>query len=120
MRQADLPNRRGGLAFLKPERAVRKLECAAPERDRPGGDEDHLLAARAQAHEILEQSVKPGAIDAAGLRIHQQRRAHLDNDAPGGAQGRRHRKTIRNRHFNRDFVRSPSAGPSLPSPDASP
>ena len=85
--EADLPDGRGRLAFLQAQRPLRKFKLAASERDGARGYEDHLLAPLTKTQEILDERLEPGAIDPAGLRVNEQCGAHLDDDAPGGAQG---------------------------------
>ena len=58
-----------------------KLEFAPPERDGAGGHEHHLLLARAQAQQVLDQGFEPGPIDLSRGLIDEQRRADLDDDA---------------------------------------
>ncbi len=79
VRQADLAGGGGGLLFLEPQRAAAQAQMAAPDRDRPGGDDDHLLAAPSAARDVVDQRVEPGAADLAVL-ADQQRRADLQDD----------------------------------------
>ena len=61
---------------------------AAADRDRAGGDEDHLLAARAAARDVVDQRVEPGAADLAARVVDQQRRADLDDEPPAPRRAR--------------------------------
>lgn len=61
---------------------------ATAERDRAGGDENDLLTAFAQPHEVLGERFEPGAVQATGSAVDQQCRPHLDDDAPGFGDGR--------------------------------
>jgi hypothetical protein len=62
-------------------------QVAPAERDRPGGHQNHLLAAFVQARDVGGKAFQPGAIHATLVRIDQQGRAHLDDDAFGERQG---------------------------------
>jgi hypothetical protein len=88
MREADLPDRRRRLAFLQAQRAAGQVQVTPPQRDRAGGDEDHLLAAAAQPAQVFHQRLEPRAVEPPGFLIDQQRRADLHDHAPGGDEGR--------------------------------
>ncbi len=80
VRQANLSGGGGRLLFLEPQRAPAQPEMAAPDRDRPGGDDDQLLAAPAAACDIVDQRIEPVATDLAVIRD-QQCRADLQHEA---------------------------------------
>ena len=113
MREPYLAHGSGRLALLEPQRSLGQPQLAAPERNGAGGNQDQLLAALAQPQQVFDERLEPGAIDPPALRIHQQRRAHLHDDAPclhegrcgirtSGAHGG---KTIRNRAWQGDCRR---------------
>jgi hypothetical protein len=49
VRQPDLPDGRRGLTLLQAQGTLGQSELTAPERDRPGGNQDDLLTSLAQA-----------------------------------------------------------------------
>src|SRR5271167_598831 len=79
MGQPDLPGSGGRLIFLEPEAAAGEAKMATADRDRPGGDEDHLLAAAAAPCDVVGECRKPRTADLAGIGD-QQRRADLDDE----------------------------------------
>ena len=83
VREANLPDRGRGLAFLQLEFPGSQAELTAPERDRPGGNQHDLLAALAQRGDIRRQRLEPGAVQPPRRTLHEQRRADLDDDSPG-------------------------------------
>ena len=86
MRQADLAGGGRGLLLFQPQRAGRQAQMAAADRDGAGGDDDHFLPARAAARDVVGQGVEPVAPDPAGLLVHQQGRADLDDQPARFAQ----------------------------------
>src|SRR5579863_4839525 len=111
MREPDLAHGRRGLTLIEPQGSLREPEMAPAERDRARGDENHLLAALAQAQQILAETLEPGAIEAAIFLVDEQSRADFD-DHPAcpcerrcdGGVVRWHGKTIRNRYLCCDLT----------------
>ncbi len=83
--EADLPGGRGRLFFLEPEPVSGEAQMPAADRDRTGGDEDHLLAPGAAARDIVRQCVEPPVPDLAAVGD-QQGRADLDDQPPRRSQ----------------------------------
>ena len=71
MREADLADCGGGLAFLQPQRALGQTEMTPAQGDRARGNEDDLLTAPAQPQQILDQRLEPGAVKSSGVLIHE-------------------------------------------------
>src|SRR5262249_59801163 len=90
MGETDLADGRRRLALFQPQRTLRETQLAAPERDRPRGNQDDLLAALPEAQEVLDQALEPGPVDASCLRVRQERGTDLHHDAscPGKRRGR--------------------------------
>ncbi len=86
-RQRDLPHSGGGLAFVKLQRPCRQAEQGASQRDRPGGNHQHIRAACFQRGDILGERGEPGLPQPAGLPVDQQSRADLQHDAAEGRKG---------------------------------
>jgi hypothetical protein len=59
----------------------------SPERDRARRHQDDFLAALVQARDIGGEALQPGAIQATLVRVDEQGRTHLDDDAFRQAQG---------------------------------
>ena len=59
--ERDLADGGGGLALLELQGARRQLEDAAAERDRAGGDDEHVAAARARARRVVGERGEPVA-----------------------------------------------------------
>ena len=89
VREPDLADRGGGLAFLQPELARRQPELPPAERDRTRRHQHDFLAARAQLRDILGEGLEPGAVHAPGRTLHQQRGTDLDDDPAGRSKARR-------------------------------
>jgi hypothetical protein len=88
MREPDLSHCGGGLTLLQPQRAVLQAEPAPAERNGARRHQDDTLAAFAQPQQVLDQSLEPGAVDTPAFAVHQQRRAHLHDNAPCLREGR--------------------------------
>ena len=88
VRQADLAHGGSRLAFFELEFAGLQTQLPAPQRDRARGDEQHVLTAHTQCMDITRQRFQPGAVELAGLRIHEERRADFDDHAASGNKGR--------------------------------
>ena len=88
VRQADLAHGGSRLAFFELEFAGFQTQLPAPQRDRARGDEQHVLAAHTQCMDITRQRFQPGAVELAGLRIHEERGADFDDHAASGNKGR--------------------------------
>ncbi len=71
----------GGLTVLQLQRALRQAGDRAPERDRAGGDDQHVGAALMQRRDVGDQRVEPILLQRAARAVDQQRRADLDDDA---------------------------------------
>ncbi len=80
-RQRDLADRGRRLAVLQLERALAQARDMAPERDRPGGHDQHVRAARVQRRDVGDERVEPVLLQGAARVVDQQRRADLDDDA---------------------------------------
>ncbi len=85
--EADLADRGGGLALLKRELAFGEAQRPAAERDRAGGDEDHVLGPAAEVGDVGGEAFEPAEAEPVGLGVDQERRADLDDDAAGGLRG---------------------------------
>ena len=96
MGQPDLPGGSRRLLFFEAQTAPGEAEMAAADRDRPGGDEDHLLTARAATRHVISKCRKPRAAELAALGD-QQCRTDLDNQPPRARQslGRCHSAAAR-------------------------
>ena len=67
VRESDLSHGGGGLALLQPQRTAWSPSWRRPRAMAPGGHQDDLLAALAQAQQILDQGLEPGAVDASAV-----------------------------------------------------
>ncbi len=87
MRQPDLADCSGSLAFLESQSPLGESKLTPPKGDGAGGHQDHLLVTPAQPQQVLDQGLEPCAIEAPGTGIDQKGRADLDHHAPGLAEG---------------------------------
>ena len=78
--QRDLADRRRRLALLELQHAAGQAEHAAPERDRAGGDDQHVAPARGERARHRRQAPRAIPRAACRLAVDQQRRADLDDD----------------------------------------
>ena len=88
MRQADLADRSCRLALLQAQRSRGQPQVPPTQRDGARGHQHHLLPAAVQAQQVIDQRFQPGAVQAPGPGVDQQRRTDLDDDAPCGRQWR--------------------------------
>jgi hypothetical protein len=67
MCEADLPGRCRGLLFFEPQPPAGEAEVSSANRDRSGGDKDHLLPSGTTAGDVVGQGVEPLAVDLAAF-----------------------------------------------------
>ena len=84
-RQRDLADRRGGLAVFELERTCRQLEHGAAERDRAGGDDQHVALVAVELGDVGGQRRKP-RFAAAGRRGDRQARRSRPSRRCGGSR----------------------------------
>ena len=90
-RQRDLADGGRGLALLELQRARRQAEHGAPERDRAGGDDEHVGAAGMELGDVLGERGEPGVIQPAARPVDEERGADLQDDAPERGKSRKSR-----------------------------
>ena len=66
--ERNLADGSGGLAVLELQRRLRQPQQRAPERDRAGGDDQHVGAALVQRGDVLDERVEPLLLQGAGRR----------------------------------------------------
>jgi hypothetical protein len=91
--QGNLAYRGGGLTVLEFQRRLRQPQQRPPERDRPGGDDQHVGAALVQRGDVVDQRAEPLPLQRPRLAVDQQRRAdfHYDLVEPAQVGKIRHR-----------------------------
>src|SRR5690606_442791 len=80
VRELDLADGGGRLAFLQPERPAFETEHMATHGDGPARDDQHFLAARAHFRDILGKRAQPCMAKPARAAVNEQRRADFDDD----------------------------------------